>query len=335
MDKVASDLLALRTAAKKRKVHAYRPGTHRNHSVVIRTYFAFCIHYSIQDIPLTVDTVTLFVEFLARTFMSAKSIINYLYGLKYLCLVLEQPVHVIQSFQVQLTVKALKRTLPGGSNVKLPIHVDMLKAICHQVIKLFPGKLGIVLRCAYTFAFFTLLRVSNLAPYQVSQFDPHRQLCRNDVLFTTTGLAVLVKWSKTRQENNFINLIPLSPVPDSNICPVKAFQSMIKAIPAHTQAPLFTLQKSCITASQLNTCLRHTLASIDISPASYSMHSFRRGGTTFSIQSGLSLPQLKARGDWRSDAFWTYYCPEYKSKVAAANRVAQAASEHTSWPSQQ
>ena len=42
----------------------------------------------------------------------------------------------------------------------------------------------------------------------------------------------------------------------------------------------------------------------------YGAHSFRRGGATLAADMGASVEQLKALGDWRSDAYQAYINPD-------------------------
>ena len=49
--------------------------------------------------------------------------------------------------------------------------------------------------------------------------------------------------------------------------------------------------------------LRNTFKLAKIKSENYSGHSFRRGGATFAMKSGVPFPLIKCQGDWASDAF--------------------------------
>ena len=51
-------------------------------------------------------------------------------------------------------------------------------------------------------SFFGLLRLSNLVPKTFRRIDKKRNTLIKDIWNTKFGLAILVKWTKTRQDNN-------------------------------------------------------------------------------------------------------------------------------------
>ena len=48
----------------------------------------------------------------------------------------------------------------------------------------------------------------------------------------------------------------------------------------------------------------------------YSGHSFRRGGATRAFELGLSIPEIKVRGDWKSAAVNEYVVIHDKTHIA-------------------
>ena len=62
--------------------------------------------------------------------------------------------------------------------------------------------------------FFSFLRLSNLVPHVVTQYSPLKHLSRGDVIFRPGKAVILVKWSKTMQNNDQVKLIT---VPRSNL----------------------------------------------------------------------------------------------------------------------
>ena len=53
-----------------------------------------------------------------------------------------------------------------------------------------------------------------------------------------------------------------------------------------------------------------------LDPSNYSGHSFRRGGASFAFEIGLTLTEVKERGDWRSNAVHGYIVLSDKQKIA-------------------
>ena len=52
--------------------------------------------------------------------------------------------------------------------------------------------------------------------------------------------------------------------------------------------------------------LKQRYPEIQVNPASYGMHSLRRGGVTAAWEAGVDIEKIKAHGRWRSDAVRTY-----------------------------
>jgi hypothetical protein len=61
-----------------------------------------------------------------------------------------------------------------------------------------------------------------------------------------------------------------------------------------------------LTQAEFVTKLRAGISLIGLNPMFFSGHSLRRGGCTLGFAAGLSVVDLKLRGDWRSAAFERY-----------------------------
>ena len=77
------DLRDLRRDLKVTRKAAFAAGTHKNHLTQWRTYLSFCLYFSLDFLPATVDTICLFCQFLNRSLTPA-SVRNYLSGVKFL-----------------------------------------------------------------------------------------------------------------------------------------------------------------------------------------------------------------------------------------------------------
>ena len=52
--------------------------------------------------------------------------------------------------------------------------------------------------------------------------------------------------------------------------------------------------------------MKTCIASMDLNPAHYTFHSFRRSGASLAFDSSVALENIKQHGNWRSEAVWTY-----------------------------
>jgi hypothetical protein len=183
----------------------------------------------------------MYIEFLARSFVSGRSIRNYLSSVRWLHKYLGCPSPSLDNFEVDLMLRALDITLPHVPLRKLPITEPLLLEICALCDS--QATIGKVLKCAVLFAFFGFLPQSNLAPSSQLGFDPSRHTCRADVSEQPPGLVIALKWSKTLQRRaDKPHLIPLPRIPGHPLCPLAAYRDMIAAVPtACPRAPLLLL----------------------------------------------------------------------------------------------
>ena len=86
-----------------------------------------------------------------------------------------------------------------------------------------------------------MARKSNMVPVSVSDFDPDKQLLRQDIVIFKGVLVVLIKWSKTNQFGSRLLKVPLVTIPGSALCPVKAYKNMAKLMPASSHQPAFLI----------------------------------------------------------------------------------------------
>lgn len=49
---------------------AYAEGTHKNLKIQWETYLMFCIHFGLKYLPVNTDTLSLYAQFLSRSFKS-------------------------------------------------------------------------------------------------------------------------------------------------------------------------------------------------------------------------------------------------------------------------
>ena len=88
-----------------------------------------------------------------------------------------------------------------NSNFTPTIHasitVDTLNQIL-QVCTVLPSPE--IFTALYLFAFFSVLRLSNILPHSIKAFDSTRQLCQGDIIFSASHTVIIVKWSKTLQD---------------------------------------------------------------------------------------------------------------------------------------
>ena len=225
-----TDRKALETAVRKRKKQAFRPGTTKNHRRQFKLYLAFCLHYHLTDVNPSAHTLCLYVEFLARTFVSPQTIKKYISVIRLMhkCIGLNIP-DSLNSFELGLMLRALDITSMHQPGQKQPLTLNMLKDICYLCDSI--GNTGRVYKFAFLLSFYGVLRQSTLALKSQKDFDIKRHTCRGDVILHPPGLIVVLKWTKTQQTGAFNQAIPLPAIPKDPLCPVAAFKAMLLVSP--------------------------------------------------------------------------------------------------------
>ncbi len=87
-------------------------------------------------------------------------------------------------------------------------HVLITADILHKIILACDALAGVgpMLKCAFLPSFFGFLRVSNLAPNKITEFNPKKHTCRCDLLFNGHGLVILLKWTNMTQTHEQVTL---------------------------------------------------------------------------------------------------------------------------------
>ena len=123
-------------------------------------------------------------------------------------------------------------------------------------------------------------------------------------------VVLRIRVTKTIQFGQRVLILPFTECPGSVLCPVRAYRGLLLVAPADKNLPLFSCRvKGRVqmwTHSSFVGKLRAILSSAGYDSRKYSGHSLRRGGATLGFRLGMSLVQIKQRGDWASNAVENY-----------------------------
>lgn len=221
--------------------------------------------------------------------------------------------------------KGLSRKNQHFPNKALPMTPEILQEMLEflDITK----KIDLTFWCLFLFMFFLMARKSNMVPVSKVDFDPNKQLLRQDIKVFENMLVILIKWSKTNQFGNRLLKIPLAVIPRSQLCPVSAYKNMISLIPAADSDPAFCFLSSKgeikpILYKQLQQKLRSLTAKTGREPDMFSSHSFRRGGCTWAFKSGVPTNLIQHHGDWLSDCYKNYLSFDFREKLSVSNSMA-------------
>ena len=158
-------------------------------------------------------------------------------------------------------------------------------------------------------AFYAFLRLSNIAPHSASQLSHSRHFFKQDLIFADPGAHLLIKWTKTLQDNNASHMVQIPSVANFYLCPVRALKALLESRPLPSSAPLFANNYppySQIIDTHVRDALKSVLSTLNISPLGHGFHTFRRSGATFAFDHNIPLQNIMSHGLWRSSAVWAY-----------------------------
>ena len=172
--------------------------------------------------------------------------------------------------------------------------ISQLIALCDN----FPY--GLVYKPLFLCAFFGFLRLSNIVPTSVNSFDVMTHLFRADFIRSESHGNLVLKWSKTLQNQNEFKVIPLPILGPSPLCPISALQVMCLSIPADGNFRLSCVPQGLglipLTQNKVRKKLRALVSSLGLDPEIHSFHTFRRSEASFAYNNGIGVESVKKQG---------------------------------------
>lgn len=280
----------------------------------------FCFHFGLSYLPASTETLSLYTQFLSRSFKSTQSIKNYVSGVKSMHFLLGYSVDHINDFLINLGLKGIARLNPHSVKQAEPITPEILLNMASKLD--FSCTADKVFWFLFLFAFFLFARKSNLVPTTKEDFKNKHFLMRKDVSVKSNMLIISFRFSKTIQFGERILQTPLLEIEDSILCPVKAFYNMCRSIKLRAEDPLFSLPNNeCIWYSHYQAKLKDLIKKVGLNPDNFSTNSFRRGGCSNSFRSAVPADLIQLHGDWCSDAYKKYLALTLHDKIRVAESM--------------
>ena len=310
--------------AMKAQANTYAKGTRKNFRSSIRTFILFCVKFGRPICPTDRQTLMSFAQLMSLT-VGYGHIKNIFSGIKMMHRALDH--HFPEDdFQVDTTLKAIKRLLAGTPYQTLPITPEILEKMYIFVDTDDPEQLANW--CSYLTGFRCLLRKSNLVPESMSKFNPDTGLSRSKIFIPQDKDVALVylNWSKTNQFNNKEIVIPMVADPVMALDPVFHLKKLFTTCNLPDHLPAFSYVKKgrvmCVTYAKFTKDLRDLLDKSGFRAKSYSGHSFRRGGATYLYRLGADPLLIQASGDWASDCYQRYVFLSLDQRLTAQLKMA-------------
>jgi hypothetical protein len=304
---VEGGLAELVREARDYKRSAYALSMQKTYRSQLRRFLQFCLDYNCSPIPVSQETLVVYVAYLARS-LSASYIPNYLNVIRILHLEAGLPNPLEGNFELNMLKRGIKREKGVPPCQKAPITVKILVDMYALLDLSKPSDLSFW--AIALIAFFGFLRKSSVLP-DSSKFDPKKTILRGDVLkLGLDSFILLLRHSKVVQFGQKVLKLPYVSCELPCLCPVRALLSHFGASPLGVSHPLFNYlaggRECAMTQSMFVARLKVILSRLGVKANDFSAHSFRRGGASYAFSLGLSPLQIKLRCDWASDSFEKY-----------------------------
>ena len=195
------------------------------------------------------------------------------------------PKAVLQARRTVLLIKSVKMNSVMKPKVKGVMSMQMLKLLVEK-LQVMPNYL--TYRAIMLLGFFGFFRLASLVPTTVKRFDPSRFPLVRDVIFTSSGMQIILKFTKNMQAHDAYRIIHVPKLQVPEICPVQAVKRMLKYVKSQQTDPLFLLiiddQKIPLTALKVRNVLTVVVKQMQLNPKDYGFHCFRRSGATLALE---------------------------------------------------
>ena len=266
-----------------------------------KLFVAFTVYMGILR-PWTELAVITFLEFLAQNSLSAASLQNYVTVLGHYFSTYAWPKAALQARRTVLLIKSVKMNSVMKPKVKGVMSIQMLKILVEK-LQVMPNYL--TYKAIMLLGFFGFFRLASLVPTTVKKFDSSRFPLVRDVIFTSSGMQIILKCAKNMQAHDAYKIIHVPKLQVPEICPVLTVKRMLKYVKSHQTDPLFLLviddQRIPVTAFKVRNVLTVMVKQMKLNPKDYGFHCFRRSGATLALELKVPLENIKIHGHWKSD----------------------------------
>ena len=276
---------------------------------------------TVMHLPLTEKDVLLFVAWLIKRDLQAKTISSYLSGIRMLHLRKGLYIPALRSDLVKQVIEgrvhldAIKRRTEDKP-MRIPVTPTLLKIMKLELKSSNLSKADKRLVWAIScLGFAGGFRVHELLARQETRFDPLFTLLNKDVSvkqIKLTGEKIETLQIKLKsQKTDRIGVDTIVDVYESggNLCPVRAYKQWKKTSNQDDGSlPAFRLESGKpLTGKKFNFHLKKLLERhLDYNTERVTSHSFRAGIATLMGQLGYTDDDIKALGRWSSKAFEVY-----------------------------
>ena len=279
------------------------PNSKSTYKSAWKSYINFCIGHGLQPLPATERNLILYFTHAAIRNIAHSSMTVYLSGLRHHCQLFGHDINIESMNSLYHLLRGIRRT-QGNSLTRpkrQPIKLSHLSKLHFYVSLHFKTSDANMLWCAFTMAFFGLLRSSEYTSPGDSAVSSSNLLFNHVTVSADSRIMfIYLHGSKTDpfRKGVVIRLYRLT----SPFCPVQAALRYIQFHPSNT-GPFFQFQNGThLTRIRISNILQATFPMIN----NINTHSFRIGGASMAASHGIPDSIIQIMGRWSSDCFRQY-----------------------------
>lgn len=278
-----------------------------------KRFFTFCIQYGLTPLPASPRTVARFLSDLALT-CRYTTVVNYLSSITTMHRFYGYQSDFRDSFYLSMSVRGVKMNL--GSETRQKVALSPQELLSMYVFVSLGDPFHRACWSAIIFSFRTLLRKSHFLTDSTG-YTPHL-ISRRNISFFPGGLSVLVSTSKTDRSGGSPTTIVLYETSQTPLCAVSWIKNHFSETPAPEEG-LFVKHSVKgyvpLTYKDVLKYLQTLVGFIGLDPHDAGLHSLRRSGASYLNAIGVSLPDIKLLGNWKSNAVFEYVkCSEARMR---------------------
>ena len=308
----------LTARATSRLNQAFADSTASSYQAEFRIFVGFCCVATISLKALTPLSTLTFLEFLAFNNITYSGLLNHLSAVKHILSSCGVDTSAFNDPRIKLCNKAIMRHRPLNPSIKPIIDVTTLQLIIQSTDNMYMGH---IFKAAILLSFFSFVRISNLVPHSISSYDPLKQLSRGDIIFAHPGVHIIIKWSKTLQNKDKIEVLKVPSLGISPLCPVAALKKVLCTTSGLSNSPL--LQVKCYTKwvpvsyTRLRKAFTNILKNLNLGATGITFHSLRHSGATLVFNLNVPMQDIQS-GTWTSETVWTYITQDHNVSTSVA-----------------
>lgn len=260
--------------------------------------FANKFHIS-NDLPLSQDTLALFISYLFAEGYAASSIVSFISSIAYIHRINNLPDNT-SCFLVQKLLSSCRKSRPS-MDIRLPITIAVLHKICGALENTVSNIYKKVLfQAMFLLAFHGFLRIGEIT----SSCTANHILQMSQVTFLKS--KILIHFQNYKHSGGKVFTLTINSCNSFKYCPVGALDYYLK-MRGRREGPLFCYPPNIpVSRHEFSNILKESLMFCNLDVNRFKGHSFRIGMASYCASRGMSDSQIRFLGRWKSDAFKSY-----------------------------